>query len=57
MLGSLISVETQAELLDTAQPLKFRSVNQPDHQSSFSRFVGQRNNVVNRISVNALGHD
>src|SRR6266853_4744389 len=56
MLCSLVSVQAKAQLFDATQPLKFRRVDQTNHQSAFGAVVAQRNDVVNRIAINSLGH-
>jgi hypothetical protein len=52
---SLVSVQAKAQLFDAAQPLKFRRVDQTNHQPAFGAVVAQRNDVVNRIAINSLG--
>src|SRR5712664_2745944 len=56
VLCSLVGVQTKAKLLDATQPLKFRRVDQTNHQPAFGAVVAQRNDVVNRIAINSLGH-
>ena len=55
MFGALIGVEAKSELLDPTEPLKFRRINQPNHQSSFGAVVAQRNDVVDWIAIDSLG--
>ena len=52
---TLISIETQTELLDPAQPLKFRGIDQANYQPSLVTVVAQRNNIVDRIAIDSLG--
>ncbi len=54
VLRALISVETQSELLDSPQPLKFRRVNQAHHQLAFVRVGAKTDDVVNRIAIDAF---
>src|SRR5712671_5793823 len=55
VLRALVSVQTQAKLLDATQPLKLRRVDQTNHQLAFGAVVAQRNDVVDRIAINSLG--
>src|SRR2546427_13306161 len=56
MLGALVGVEAKTELFDAAQPLEFKSINQPHHQLTFARIGSQANDVVHRIAIDALCH-
>src|SRR5882672_1755509 len=51
---SLVGVQIKAKLLDATQPLKFRRVDQTNHQPAVCAVVAQRNDVVNRIAINSL---
>src|SRR6266542_3245365 len=53
---SLISIEAESQLFDSAQSLKFWRVNQAHHQSILGAVIAQRNDVVNGIAINSLGH-
>src|SRR4029079_19102980 len=55
MLRTLISVESQTELFDATEPLKFNRIDQLNHQPAFSVVLPQRNDVVDRIAVDSLG--
>src|SRR6185369_9228273 len=55
MLRTLISVESQTELFDATEPLKFNGIDQLHHQPAFSVVLPQRNDVVDRIAVDSLG--
>jgi len=55
MLGTLISVESQTELFDAPEPLKFNRIDQLNHQPAFSVVLPQGNDVVDRIAVDSLG--
>ena len=54
VLGALIGVKPQTELLNAAQPLKFWCVDQPNQQPSFVIVGAKADDVVNRIAINAL---
>src|ERR1043165_5260740 len=54
VLGSLVRVETQPQLLDSSQPLKLWRVDQPNHQLTLG-VIAQRNDVMNRVAVDTLG--
>src|SRR6185436_5167964 len=56
MLRALVSVQTKTELLDAAQTLKLRSVDQSHHQLAFVGVSLQTNDVVDWIAVNAFRH-
>src|SRR4029078_2056745 len=56
MLCALISEETETELLDAAQTLKLRSVDQSHHQLAFIGIGLQTNDVVNWIAIDAFRH-
>ena len=55
MLRALICVEAKPKLLNATQPLKFRRVDQPNHQLPFGAVVAQRNDVVDWIAIDSLG--
>lgn len=55
MLCALISVETETELLDATEPLKFRRVDQANHEPALGIVLAQGNNVVDGIAVDSLG--
>src|SRR6185436_4813240 len=55
MLRTLISVESQTELFDAPEPLKFNRIDQLNHQPAFSVVLPQGNDVVDRIAVDSLG--
>ena len=55
MLRTLISVESETELFDATEPLKFNRIDQLNHQPAFSSVLPQRNDVVDRIAVDSLG--
>src|SRR4030081_2530526 len=55
VLCSLVNVQTKAKLLDATQPLKFRRVDQTNHQPAFCAVVAQRNDVMNWIAIDSLG--
>ena len=54
VLGALIGVKPQTELLDATQSLKFWCVDQANQQPSFVIIGAKADNVVNRIAINAL---
>lgn len=54
MFGTLISVESQPELFDAAETLKFRRINEPNDQAPLS-VIAEGNDVVDRIAINPLG--
>jgi hypothetical protein len=56
MLGALISVQTQTELLDAAQALKLGRVDQAHHQLAFVSVRAKANDVMNRISIYTFSH-
>ena len=56
MLCALIGVEGQTQLLDAAQALKLRRVNQTRHQLPCVRVRAKANDVVDRVAVDAFGH-
>ncbi len=56
MLGALISVETETELLDATQSLEFRSIDQTHHQFAFVSVGAKANDVVDRIAIDSFGH-
>ena len=56
MLCALIGVERESELLDAAQALKLRRVNQAHHQTPFVRVGAKADDVVNRVAVDAFRH-
>src|SRR6185295_15455122 len=56
MFRALISVETETELLDAAQTLKLRSVDQSHHQLAFIGISLETNDVVNWIAIDAFRH-
>ena len=51
---ALISVESEAELFDASQSLKFRRVDQTHHQLAFDRVGAKTNDVVNRIAIDSF---
>jgi len=55
VFGALISVETESQLLDPPQSLKLGRIDQANHQASFGVCIAQRNDVVNRISIDSWG--
>ena len=55
VFGALISVETESQLLDPPQSLKLGRIDQANHQASFGVCIAQRNDVVNRISIESWG--
>src|SRR6185369_17107428 len=56
MFRALVSIETKTELLDAAQTLKLRSVDQPHHQLAFIGISLETNDVVNWIAIDAFRH-
>src|SRR4051794_27544554 len=56
MLRALVREETKTELLDAAQTLKLRSVDQSHHQLAFIGIGLQTNDVVNWIAIDAFRH-
>ena len=56
MLRALVGVETETELLDAAQTLKLRSVDQSHHQLAFIGISLETNDVVNWIAIDAFRH-
>src|SRR5215213_7482226 len=56
MFRALISVETETELLDAAQTLKLRSVDQSHHQLAFIGISLETDDVVNWIAIDAFRH-
>src|SRR4029079_5294721 len=56
MLCALISEETETELLDAAQTLKLRSVDQSHHQLAFIGISLETDDVVNWIAIDAFRH-
>ena len=55
VLGALIRVQPKSKLLDSPQTLKFRRVDQADHESTLGRLITQRNYVVDRVAIDSLG--
>ena len=56
MLRALVSVESESELLDASQSLKFRRVDQTHHQLAFVGVGAKTNDVMNRIAIDSFGH-
>ena len=56
MFRALVSVETETELLDAAQTLKLRSVDQSHHQLAFIGVSLETDDVVNWIAIDAFRH-
>ena len=56
MFRALVSVETETELLDAAQTLKLRSVDQSHHQLAFIGISLETDDVVNWITIDAFRH-
>ena len=54
MFSALVSVESESELFDAPQPLKLGRIDQSDHQPTFGGVFAQRDDVVNRIAIDAL---
>src|SRR5438132_4290090 len=54
VLGPLVGVKPQTELLDAAQPLKFRGVDQANQQPVLGVVIAQRNDIVNRIAIDSM---
>jgi len=53
MFCALVGVKTKAELFDSTKALELRCVDQLDDQSTLG-VIAQRNDVVNRVAVDAL---
>src|SRR5215831_4993365 len=56
VLSALIGIESETELFDASQSLKFGRIDQPNHQLFRCTFVAQWDDVMNRIAINSLGH-
>jgi len=54
VFSALVGVESESELFDAPQSLKLRRIDQSDHQLTFDSVFAQRDDVVNRIAVDAL---
>ena len=54
MLGSLIGIKCQPQLLDAPQTLKFSRIDEPDEKISFIRIGVQANDIVNRVAVDSF---
>ena len=53
---ALIGVEREAELLDAAQALKLRRVDEAHEQLPFARVGAQADDVVDGVAVDAFAH-
>jgi hypothetical protein len=56
MLCTLVSVESESELLDATQSLKFRRVDQTHHQLACVGVGAKANDVMDRIAIDSFGH-
>lgn len=56
MLGALVSVKSEAELFDSAQPLKLGRVDQMHDQFAFVAVGTKPNDVVHRIAIDSFRH-
>ncbi|GBC78452.1 hypothetical protein HRbin08_01948 [bacterium HR08] len=57
VLSPLIGEERQAQLLDPTQALELGGINQPDEHPIIRVGFVERDDVVHRIAIDALGHD
>ena len=55
MFCALVGVKTKSELFDSTKALELRGVDQLNDQSALG-VIAQRNDVVDRVAVDALGH-
>ena len=53
VLCALVRVQSQSQLFDSPQPLKLRSIDQPNDQSALD-VIAQRYDVVDRVAVDPL---
>jgi hypothetical protein len=51
VFGSLIGIKRKSELLDVAQSLKLRRVDQVDQQPIIRLVVGKADDVVDRVTI------
>src|SRR6266536_3143891 len=56
VLRALVGIETETELLNASQSLKFGRVDQTHHQLAFICVGAKANDVVNRIAIDSFGH-
>jgi hypothetical protein len=56
MFRALVGIESETELLNASQSLKFGRVDLTPHQFAFSGVGAKANDVMNRIAIDSLGH-
>ena len=54
---ALISIESQTQLFDASQSLKFLRVDQTHHQLAFATVSAKANYVVDRIAIDSFGQN